>query len=353
MKVNQHKDLGRFQGAIWTIYVLSAMLLLLTALGFSVDRPVDITLEINGDVQTISTSTQTIEELFEELDITYTRHDELSHPIKSEIVDDMKVSLQEAVQVVMNVYGEEQQRWTTADTIAGLMNETGIELQGGDVVTPGLHLGIEDQLSIKVAHYETQFVNEEYTRAYETEHTADASIYEGNEEEVTAGQEAEGLYTYKVIYKNGQEVERQFVDHKLIQEQQNKIIAVGTKPKPPPPPPRQTVAAATSPQPSANVDAGAGRTMTVRSTAYTAYCNGCSGVTYTGIDLRSNPNQKVIAVDPNVIPLGSIVEVEGYGRAIAGDIGSAIQGHKIDLYMQTREEALRWGRRTVTIRIIE
>ena len=39
--------------------------------------------------------------------------------------------------------------------------------------------------------------------------------------------------------------------------------------------------------------------MTVTATAYTAYCAGCSGTTATGIDLRSNPNQKVIAVDPS------------------------------------------------------
>ena len=42
-----------------------------------------------------------------------------------------------------------------------------------------------------------------------------------------------------------------------------------------------------------------GEEMTMTATAYTAYCEGCSGITYTGIDLRSNPNQKVIAVDPN------------------------------------------------------
>ena len=42
-----------------------------------------------------------------------------------------------------------------------------------------------------------------------------------------------------------------------------------------------------------------GQEMTMTATAYTAYCEGCSGITYTGIDLRSNPNQKVIAVDPN------------------------------------------------------
>ena len=63
-------------------------------------------------------------------------------------------------------------------------------------------------------------------------------------------------------------------------------------------------------------------------TAYTAHCNGCSGITATGINLRANPNLKVIAVDPSVIPLGSKVWVEGYGYAVAGDTGGAIKGNE-------------------------
>lgn len=96
-----------------------------------------------------------------------------------------------------------------------------------------------------------------------------------------------------------------------------------------------------------------GRTLTVESTAYTAYCNGCSGITATGIDLRSNPNAKVIAVDPNVIPLGSKVYVEGYGEAIAGDTGGAIKGNKIDIHVPSKDQAYSWGRRTVNVTIIE
>lgn len=92
--------------------------------------------------------------------------------------------------------------------------------------------------------------------------------------------------------------------------------------------------------------------MTVTATAYTAYCTGCSGTTATGIDLRANPNQRVIAVDPRVIPLGSKVWVEGYGEAIAGDTGGAIKGNKIDVFIPTKESALAWGVKTVKIKIL-
>jgi 3D (Asp-Asp-Asp) domain-containing protein len=93
--------------------------------------------------------------------------------------------------------------------------------------------------------------------------------------------------------------------------------------------------------------------LTVESTAYTANCNGCSGITKVGIDLKKYPNGKVVAVDPNVIPLGSTVEVEGYGKAIAADIGGGISGNELDVFFATEKTALTWGRKNVKVRVIE
>ncbi len=97
----------------------------------------------------------------------------------------------------------------------------------------------------------------------------------------------------------------------------------------------------------------ASKTFTVTSTAYTAECAGCSGYTATGINLKANPDAKVIAVDPSVIPLGSTVYVEGYGYAKAGDTGGAIKGNKIDVFVPTKQEAFSWGVRTVKVTIVE
>ncbi|WP_186669891.1 3D domain-containing protein [Sporosarcina sp. BP05] len=93
--------------------------------------------------------------------------------------------------------------------------------------------------------------------------------------------------------------------------------------------------------------------FTVTATAYTAYCNGCSGITKTGINLRVNSELKVIAVDPNVIKLGTKVHVEGYGYAIAADTGGAIKGNKIDVFIPSKSGAYKWGRKKVKITIIE
>ncbi|WP_062105405.1 3D domain-containing protein [Bacillus niameyensis] len=95
------------------------------------------------------------------------------------------------------------------------------------------------------------------------------------------------------------------------------------------------------------------KTLTVKATAYTADCTGCSGITATGINLNNDRNAKVIAVDPKVIPLGTKVWVEGYGEAIAGDTGGAIKGHKIDLHVPTTKKALNWGVRTVKVKVYQ
>ncbi|MFE7063581.1 LysM peptidoglycan-binding domain-containing protein [Sutcliffiella sp. NPDC057660] len=91
--------------------------------------------------------------------------------------------------------------------------------------------------------------------------------------------------------------------------------------------------------------------LTMSATAYTASCEGCSGITATGINLLENPDMKVISVDPNVIPLGSKVWVEGYGEAIAGDTGGAIKGNKIDIFIPDKQDAINYGVQEVQVKV--
>src|SRR5699024_8069428 len=93
--------------------------------------------------------------------------------------------------------------------------------------------------------------------------------------------------------------------------------------------------------------------ITMSATGYTAKCTGCSGITATGIDLNKNPNAKVVAVDPSVIPLGSRVWVSGYGEAIAGDTGGAIKGNRIDLHFPSKDAAYAFGNGTVTVKVLK
>ncbi len=100
------------------------------------------------------------------------------------------------------------------------------------------------------------------------------------------------------------------------------------------------------------------RTIHVTATAYSADPAENGGtyqgkvLTKTGYSLTDNPNAKVIAVDPDVIPLGSTVWVEGYGYAKAIDTGSAIHGDRIDIFMDNKEQMNEWGVRTIQVKIL-
>lgn len=93
-----------------------------------------------------------------------------------------------------------------------------------------------------------------------------------------------------------------------------------------------------------------GRRLQMESTGYSCAESVNTYFTAMGIDLRQNP--QVVAVDPSVIPLGSMVEVSGYGIAIAGDTGGAIKGNIIDCHFPTVEQCIQWGRRSVTVTVI-
>ncbi|MCT0051444.1 MULTISPECIES: 3D domain-containing protein [Lactococcus] len=99
------------------------------------------------------------------------------------------------------------------------------------------------------------------------------------------------------------------------------------------------------PKPTPPTTPSGGRTLNVEATAYAL-----NGITATGIDLSKNPI--CIAVDPSVIPLNSLVEVPGYGIAIAGDTGGAIIGNIIDVHFPTNDQAIAWGRKNIQITVL-
>lgn len=57
------------------------------------------------------------------------------------------------------------------------------------------------------------------------------------------------------------------------------------------------------------------------------------------------------AVDPDVIPLGTRIYIPGIGTVEAHDTGAAIVGNKIDVCLKTKNEAYRWGRQVLPVRI--
>ncbi|MGE7092076.1 3D domain-containing protein [Lysinibacillus sp. NPDC048646] len=92
---------------------------------------------------------------------------------------------------------------------------------------------------------------------------------------------------------------------------------------------------------------------------YGSDCTGCSGITATGINVRESiyyHGLRIVAVDPTVIPLGTIVEIktpyESF-RAISADKGGAIKGYKLDILVESERVAARYGRHHVQLRIVQ
>jgi len=84
-----------------------------------------------------------------------------------------------------------------------------------------------------------------------------------------------------------------------------------------------------------------------------AYTSGTGSKTASGRTLERNPNGiSTVSVDPNVIPFGTMLYIEGYGYAVAADTGSAINGNELDLYFNSSSECYNWGRKTVKVTVL-
>jgi 3D (Asp-Asp-Asp) domain-containing protein len=83
----------------------------------------------------------------------------------------------------------------------------------------------------------------------------------------------------------------------------------------------------------------------------TAYCKGTT--TASGVNVRTG----IAAADPDLLPVGSVVQVYRLGERYNGiytimDTGPAVQGRHIDIYMWSCNEALQFGRRPIAINVL-
>lgn len=94
------------------------------------------------------------------------------------------------------------------------------------------------------------------------------------------------------------------------------------------------------------------KTMTVIATAYcpcVKCCGKSDGITASGVKAKAN---HTVAVDKRVIPFGTKIIINGKKTYVAEDTGSAIKGNRIDIYFDSHEEALKWGRQTIEIEVL-
>lgn len=144
----------------------------------------------------------------------------------------------------------------------------------------------------------------------------------------------------EVTYENGKEVSRKILEEIIVKKPQDKIIVAGALPA-------LTISRGGNAIPYTNV-------FTAKATAYSPTGGAISAYTASGRKAVRNPNgYSTIAVDPNIIPYGTKLYVENYGFAIAADCGSAIKGNKIDVFFNTKSEALKWAVKYVKVYVLK
>ncbi|QGG47878.1 3D domain-containing protein [Heliorestis convoluta] len=93
--------------------------------------------------------------------------------------------------------------------------------------------------------------------------------------------------------------------------------------------------------------------MEVEATAYDAClicCGKTDGITKSGVLAQE---WYTVAVDPNLIPLGTKIYVPAFGRVFeAQDIGGSIRGRKMDFFLPDHESALLFGRQSLQVYLL-
>jgi 3D (Asp-Asp-Asp) domain-containing protein len=220
-----------------------------------------------------------------------------------------------------------------------ILQTQGIELDKDDKINTNL-LGnnldkeILEPYYIEVVRVTTDIIEREVDVKYNSVLKPNYDLYRGDRGIVRQGQKGIKKEIVEVTYENGVIVAEKIIEEKIIKEPVDQVIEFGTKE-------RLQTASRNNTIDNYRVV----REMVVEATAYTHTGN----TTFTGIW----PYEGVVAVDPKVIPLGTKMYVEGYGYAVAADTGGLIKGNIIDVFMDTTEKAINWGRRNVKIYILE
>ena len=301
-----------------------------------------IKVAMGDERRTIWTTADTVKELIQQEDIDVTEHDRIEPALDTVIKNDLSLTIDKAFQITLNVGEEDKQHvWTTSTTVADFLKNQDVQLNELDKVEPALTDELTDKRDVTITRIEKVTDVVEEPIAFNVVEKNDDNIEKGVQKVINSGKEGKQEKHFEVTIENGQEVARKLLKTETVQKSEDRVVALGTK------------VVQTSTALASRGNDSVSKEFYVNSTAYTAHCNGCSGTTATGMNLRANPNAKVIAVDPNVIPLGTKVYVEGYGYAVAADTGSAIKGNKIDVFLSSKSAAYRWGSKKVKIKILE
>lgn len=315
-----------------------------------IEKAKPFSIVIDGKEQKVYSTAKTVGELLKEKKIELRQYDKVYPAIHKALGSKQKVMIQRAFPVTLHGSDQSQQLWSTSTTVADFLKEHQVSLDEFDRVEPALEENVKANMAIKVIRVEKASDVLEEPIPFSEVKQEDASLSIGTEKMIQGGIAGKKKKTFEVIKENGKEISRNLQKEEIIQEAQNQKVAVGTK--------QEVMQEKVEGQKTETNEAKSegeppGREFYVEATAYSPNCGGCQGISAGGYNYKANPNMKLIAVDPSIIPLGTKVWVEGYGYAVAGDTGGAIKGHRIDLLMPTEAQVYSFGRKQVKIKVLQ
>ena len=264
------------------------------------------------------------------------------------------VTLAAGQTVTVRRNGETQTVKSRKESISRLLERMDIvpsplETVAVNLAGPGVEITVEEE----IIYYDR--IVEQVT--FDTVRVANPEMKKGTEQVVQEGADGVRTSIYEVVFSNGQELSRQFVEE-VDSTAVDQIVEYGTAAD-------ATVnSKSTISSVSKNSDGSGTLTLadgstldfsaakSMTATAYTAGYGGADYYTATGTSVRVG----TVAVDKRVIPLGTklyIVTNDGivYGTAVAEDTG--VKGDKIDLYFDTYQQCINFGRRGCTVYILK
>ena len=300
----------------------------------------NITVVIDGKPTKLVTYQKTFDNALKKANITIDVKDKIDKALNSKIANNDVITINKAVNLKVFVDNKELNIKSAEKDIALMLDIEKIALSPNDKISPSKETKLSTGMDVVITRVKTETIQETKPIDFKTVIEKDNNTLESHSKVLQKGVNGEKSITFNLTYENGKEVSREVIKETVIKEPQNKIIVQGTLP----------IISFSRGDSSKN----SGKILNVKATAYWAV-NGVN-TTYTASGRKAvrNPNgYSTIAVDPNVIPLGTKVYVEGYGYAIAADRGSNVLGKFIDVYFNTLDEARDWGVKYLKVQILD
>jgi len=292
-------------------------------------------LSVDGHTVTFNSFQQTVGQVLASHKIALRKGDRVTPELVTRVWPGVQISVLRAVPATLTVGGTARSIRVAATTVGDALQTLGVTVGALDRVYPDPSSAFAPGIRITVERRELRAWAERTEVPFTSQVVNDESLFKGNRLVRSSGQPGLKERTVRVLYADGRPVSVTPLAWAVVKTPVPRIIANGTRAM------------------TASRGAFAGREfMVMEATAYYPGPNNYGGGVGPRTAIGMLAQRGVVAVDPSVIPLRSRLYVEGYGYAVAGDTGGAIQGMRIDLCYNTYDEAIQFGRRPVTVYIL-